>query len=216
MDPSQYGPFANIVALAAALVATFSVLLLKMLGGIKRWTWLATDSPPFLVTAGARVLAVALMAATYVTINGSNYGWFGAAAVVSGVLGFVSVTRFDRLRKLYVVPVPLVGPTGDQLLDKRGDPLFKNVVVGSEDQLRPEAAAALKDARERRGGVSLRQFMSGYGSQAVNDPEALWERGLLAGIGNRLTTSLMYVVLLAVITVFLAAFVIEVASKTPQ
>jgi hypothetical protein len=212
MDPSKYGPFANVVALAGALVTVFSVLLLKMLGGIKRWTWLASDSPPFLVTAGARIFAVALMAATYIAIDGSNYGWFGAAAVVSGILGFRSVVYFDRLRKLYVVPVPLVGPSGDQLLDKRGAQLFNNVVIGPEEELRPEAAAALKEARQRQG-VSLRQFMSGYGSP-VNDPESLWDRSCLASIANKLTTSLMYVTLLAVMTVFLAAFVIEVASKT--
>lgn len=214
MDPSQYGPFANVVALAGALVAVFSILLLKMLGGIKRWTWLASDSPPFLVTAGARVFAVALMAATYVTIDGANYGWFVVAAVVSGVLGFISVTRFDHLRKLHVVPVPLVGPKGDQLLDKRGVPLFNNVVIGSEAQLRPEAAEALKEARQQPG-VSLRQFMSGYGSP-VNDPEALWDRGYLAGIANKLTTFLMYVALLAVMSVFLATFVIEVATRSPR
>ena len=91
---------------------------------------------------------------------------------------------------------------------------FNNVVIGSEEQLRPEAAAALKQARERQG-VSLRQFMSGYGSP-VNDPETLWDKGRLAGIANKVTTSLMYVVLLAVMTVFLAAFVIEVASKSPS
>ncbi len=34
MDIAQYGPFANVVAVALALVATFSVLLLKMLGRI--------------------------------------------------------------------------------------------------------------------------------------------------------------------------------------
>ncbi len=211
MDPSQYGPFANVVALAAALVAVFGVLLLKMLGGVKRWTWLAADTPPFLVAAGARVLAVALMAVTYVSIDPSNYSWFGAAAVVSGVLGFFSVTRFDRLRKLHVAPVPLVGSDGNQLQDQRGATLVKNVVIGSEEQLRSEAAAALKAARER-GGVSLGKFMSGYGSP-VNDPEALWDRAVLADIANKLTTSLMHVVLLAVMTVFLAAFVIEVGMK---
>lgn len=212
MDPTQYGPFANVVAVAAALVAVFGVLLLKMLGGLKRWTWLAAESAPFLVATGARVLAVALMAATYVTIDPLNYGWFGAAAVLSGVLGFISVIRFDRLRKLHVIHVPLVGPEGGPLQDKRGVPLFTNVVVGSEKQLRSEAAAALKQARERQG-VSLRQFMSGYGSP-VNDPEALWERDVLAGIAHKLTGSLMHVVLLAVMTVFLSAFVIEIASRS--
>lgn len=211
MDPSQYGPFANVVALAGALVAVFGVLLLKMLGGVRRWTWLAADTPPFLVAAGPRVLAVALMAVTYVTIDPSNYGWFGVAAVVSGVLGFFSVSRFDRLRKLHVAPVPLVGSDGNQLQDHRGAKLVKNVVIGSEEQLRPEAAAALKAARER-GGVSLGKFMSGYGSPP-NDPEALWDRTVLADTANKLTTSLMHVVLLAVMTVFLAAFVIEVGIK---
>lgn len=212
MDPSQYGPFANVVALGGALVAVFGALLLKMLGGLKRWAWLAADSPPFLVAAGARVLAVALMAVTYVTIDTFNYRWFGAAAVLGGMLGFVSVARFDRLRKLHVVPVPLVGANGASLQDKRGAPLVKNVVIGAEEQLRPEAAAALKAARAR-GGVSLPKFMSGYGSP-VNDPEALWDRDILASIANRLTTSLMHVVLLAVMTVFLAAFVIDVARRS--
>jgi len=211
MDASQYGPFVNVLALAGALVAVFGSLLLKMLGGVKRWTWLAADTPSFLVAAGARVLAVALMAVTYVTIDTSNYGWFGVAAVVSGVLGFLSVTRFDRLRKLHVASVPLVGSNGSQLQDQHGAMLVKNVVIGSEEQLLPEAAAALKVARER-GGVSLVKFMSGYGSP-VNDPEALWERKVLAGTANKLTTSLMHVVLLAVMTVFLAAFVIEVGMK---
>jgi hypothetical protein len=212
MDPSQYGPFANVVALAAALVAVFGVLLLKMLGGLKRWAWLAADSPPFLVAAGARVLAVALMAVTYVTINSSNYRWFGVAAVVSGGLGFISVVRFDRLRKLHVAPVPLVGANGEALQDEHGVPLVTNVVIGTEQQLRSEAAAALAAAR-KRGGISLRKFMSGYGSP-VNDPETLWDRTILAGLGNKLTSSLMHVVILAVMTVFLAAFVIDVAGKS--
>lgn len=212
MDPNQYGPFANVVALAGALVAVFGVLLLKMLGGVKRWTWLAADSPPFLVAAGARVLAVALMAVTYVTINSSNYGWFGVAAVASGVLGFISVARFDRLRKLHIAPVSPVGPDGKPLQDERGDPVVNNLVIGLEEQLRPEAAAALKAAR-KHAGLSLRKFMSGYGSP-VNDPEALWDRSVLSGIANKLTTSLMHVVLLAVMTVFLAAFIIEVGSES--
>lgn len=212
MDPNEYGPFANIVALAAALVAVFGALLLKMLGGLKRWAWLAADSPPFLVAAGARVLAVALMAITYVTIDTSNYAWFGATAVAGGILGFISVARFDRLRKLHVVPIPLVASDGAPLQDGRGAQLVKNIVIGSEEQLRPEAADALKAARER-GGVSLPKFMSGYGSP-VNDPEALWDREILARIANKLTTSLMHVVLLAVMTVFLAAFVIDVARKS--
>ena len=103
MNLSQYGPFANIVGLAGALVATFSMLLLKMLGSVKRWTWLASGAPPFLVTAAARMLSVALMAVTYVTISKTNYGWFAAAAVLCGVLGFIAIVRFDCLRERHVV-----------------------------------------------------------------------------------------------------------------
>lgn len=214
MNPSDYGPFVNVVAIAAALVATFSVLLLKMLGRTTRWTWLVDDSPPFLVTAGARMLAVTLMATTYITINGSNYRLFGIAAILCGVLGFLAVARFDHLRKLHVVKIPLVMADGTQSLDAKGKPLYESVVIGSEAELRSSAKADLVAARKERGGLSLVQFMSGYGAKKVNDPEALWDRGLLAKKSNTLTTTLMCVVLLAVMAVFLAAFVIEAASRS--
>lgn len=213
MDLSRYGPFANVVALASALVATFSVLLLKMLGGVKRWTWLASGSPPFLVTAAARVLAVALMAVTYVTINKSNYRWFGAAAVLTGLLGFAAIVRFDRLRKLHVVPIPMVGADGKPLVDKKKNALEQNVVIGLESDLRGEAKAAIAETRKKKGGLSVRQFMSGYGAQRVNDPEALWDSALLARISSSLTTTLMCVVLLAVMAVFWSAFTIEAAGR---
>src|SRR3546814_296786 len=86
MDLGQYGVFANIVAIACALVATFSVMLLKLLGSFKRWAWLVPETPPFLATAGARILAVAVMATTYISIDATNYRWFGLAAVILGVL----------------------------------------------------------------------------------------------------------------------------------
>ena len=54
--------------------------------------------------------------------------------------------------------------------------------------------------------------MSGYGSP-VNDPEALWEKQVLVDIANKLTISLMIIMLLAVMTLFWAAFVIEVYNK---
>jgi hypothetical protein len=213
MNLGRYGPFANVVALASALVATFSVLLLKMLGGVKRWSWLASGSPPFLVTAGARVVSVALMAVTYVTISKLNYRYFGGAAVVLGLLGFGAIVRFDRLRKLHVVSIPMVGADGKPLLDKKKKPLEQNVVVGLESQLRDEARVALADARKKKGGLSVRQFMSGYGAQRVNDPEALWDPALLAGLSSSLTTTLMWILLLAVMTLFLSAFVIDAAGR---
>jgi hypothetical protein len=213
MNPSEYGPFANIVAIACALVATFSALLLKMIGGVKRWSWLSGDSPSFLVSAGARVLAIALMAAIYITINRSNFQFFAVGAIACGVLGFAAIARFDRLRKRHVISIPRVGSDGRQLLDKRKRPMTRNIVIASESQLRPEVSRDLENARRNHGGLSLAQFMSGYGVQ-VNDPAALWDHDLLADLANELTKALMYVVLFAVITLFLAAFVIDVAGKS--
>jgi hypothetical protein len=213
MDLGKYGPFANIVALALALVATFSVLLLKMLGRVKQWTWLVSGTPPFLVTGAARMLAVALMAVTYVTIDKANYLWFGGAAILSGMFGFVAVFRFDRLRRLHIRSIPMVGADGRPMMDKKRRPLEQNVVIGSEDDMRSEAKAALAKARRTKGGLSVLQFMSGYGAQRVNDPEALWDSALLVNIGSKLTITLMCILLLSVMTVFWAAFTIDVAGK---
>src|SRR5579864_6144868 len=99
MHLEKYGPFANVVVLASALVATFSILLLKMLGRMNRWTWLASNLPSFLVTAGARALAISLMATTYVLIDKANYLWFAGAAIASGIVCFASIVSFDKLRK---------------------------------------------------------------------------------------------------------------------
>jgi hypothetical protein len=214
MQADQFGPFANVVALACALVATFSMLLLKMLGGLKRWTWLAGGSPPFLVTAGARMFAVALMAITYVSISATNYRWFGGAAVICGLIGFLCVARFDGLRQRHVVAIPLVAADGTVLKDRQGRDQNASVVIGPESKMRSEAASAFGQARQK-GGVSLSKFMSGYGSP-VNDPGSIWEHALLARIANRLTTLLMCVLLLAVMTVYLAAFTIEAARGDVQ
>ena len=208
----KYGPFVNIVAIALALVATFSTLLLKMLGNIKQWTWLTSGSPSFLITTGAKMLALILMAITYVAINDSNCLWFGIGAVLIGSFGFWSVVRFDHLRKLHIVSIPLIGKNGQQLVDNKNNPRFENVVIGLESQLRPEANTALEEARKQKGGLSLTQFMAGYGAQRVNDPEALWDRGILAAISNKLSVILMCIVLSAVMVLFLAAFIVEVAS----
>ena len=213
MDIGKYGPFANIVALALALVATFSVLLLKMLGRVKQWTWLVSGTPPFLVTAAARMLAVALMAVTYVTINKANFLWFGGAAILAGISGFAAVFRFDHLRRLHIRPIPIVGADGRPMMDKKRRALEQNVVIGSEDDMRPEAKAALAEARKTKGGLSVLQFMSGYGAQRVNDPEALWDSAILVNISSKLTITLMGILLLSVMTLFWAAFTIQTAGK---
>jgi hypothetical protein len=210
MNTDQYGPFASIVGIACALVATFSLLLLKMLGGMKRWSWLAGGSPSFLITGGARVMSVALMALTYVTITVTNYRWFAVAAVVTAVIAFICLIVFDRLRQTYVVAVPLVGSDGAALLDSRGREQSVSLVIGGEKNMREEARLAFEQAR-RTAGVSLKKFMSGYGSPP-NDPSAIWPDSVLAKIGNYLSTLLMCFVLLTVLTLFLAAFSIDTRS----
>ena len=58
MDLNQFGPFATVIAIAAALVAAFGWTLLNAVGRIPRWAALIHDTPTFLVTAGARALAL--------------------------------------------------------------------------------------------------------------------------------------------------------------
>ncbi|MBK9966624.1 MAG: hypothetical protein IPP07_17785 [Holophagales bacterium] len=203
----QYGPFINLMSVAAALVSLFSTMLLKSVGRVSKWTWLVTETPSFMVTAGARAVAVSIMALTYVTISPSNHQLFATGAVLAGLLCAGAIWRFDLLRR------PLLAPNGKQLT-KHGIPRSRAVLIGSEAQLLTQAAAALQKAREERGGISLRQFMSGYGAQSVNDPEALWDRGLLAGIGAALSTLIMLVMLSAVVALFLGAFVIYVHGAT--
>jgi len=165
------------------------------------------------VTAAARMFAVALMAVTYVTISKSNYGWFAAAAVLCGVLGFVAVARFDHLRERHVVPIAMVGADGKPLLDRRKQVVQQNVVIGLESDLRDDVKVALADARKKKAGLSVRQFMSGFGPQRVNDPEALWDPALLADTRSSLTITLMCIVLLSVMALFLSAFTIAVFNR---
>lgn len=215
MSPGEYGPFANTVAIAGALVATFGIILLKILGRMKKWTWLVGENiaPGFLVASGARILAVALMAAIYILITVPNHVWFLAVAGVFGILGFYAVTRFDKLRKLYTHKVPLVAADGSHLKDKSGQPVYTSLVIGSEKDMKPQAKRDYAAAQKARGGLSITDFMSGYGSTTLNDPEAVWDRSLLVDNSARLTRSLMYIVLCAVLSLFTAALVIEVASR---
>jgi hypothetical protein len=86
-------------------------------------------------------------------------------------------------------------------------------VIGLESDLREDARAAFVEARKKKAGLSVRQFMSGFGPQRLNDPEALWDSALLANTRSSLTMTLMCVVLLGVMALFLAAFTIEVFNR---
>lgn len=213
MQLGEYGPFAEIIFIASTIVATFSTLLLKMLGRLNQWTWLVDDTPSFIVRAGAKAGAIALMVFVYITINISNYGWFLLSAAVCGMLSMMMIVKFDRLRKLHVMSVPIVDIDGNQLSDRKGKATSTNVIIGSESNMKQQAIIDLRQARQEYGGLSLVQFMKGYGSNKLNDPEALWDRELLALISNKLTMNLVFIVLLSVMTLFCATMVIVVVQQ---
>jgi hypothetical protein len=211
----RFGPFAVVVGVAFAIVAVVTAFIPRVLGRVDKWTYLTSDSPTFLVRGGAQIAAVAAIGVTFVFVDKNNYRWFLIAVLVVGVLGFIFVSRFDRQRKIHVVQIPLVGADGKQLTDARGQLQSKNVVIGEENNMRPTAQEALKDARKVRPVLSVVGFMGGYGDNEVNEPLNLWEPGVLATISNRLTTLLMLIVLSAVLSLFWAALVVSIYLENP-
>jgi hypothetical protein len=96
------------LVIAAVLVTIFSTLLMKAVGKVSQWTFLADDSPAFMVTAGARALAIALIVLAFIFIDKSNYGWFGGAAAICAFLMIVLIGWFDHVRKAHICKVPLL------------------------------------------------------------------------------------------------------------
>jgi hypothetical protein len=181
-----------------------------MLGGVGKWTGLVADTPPFLVAAGARVLAVVMIVLATIFIDTSNYPWFASLAVLTAVLTVVSIVRFDRDRRMYVASVQEVSTDGSPLTNSIGQPVLRKLVIGTERELEPDAATAFAKARQKHG-VSLERFMAGYG-QAINVPTALWPREVLVAHSMALTTGLIYIVLGGVVSLFLAAIVLDVSG----
>ena len=209
MDTSEYGPFASIIGVAAALIATFSLLLLKSVGRVAQWTWLLDDTPPFLVTVGVRGIAVALIGASFILIDQSNYIIFTGVAVVFGIAALMLIVWFDRLRRAHTCDVPRMVTDGSQATDDKGRSLFKVVVIGSLEDMNPKA----REAYDKLTGVSLCKFISGFGGNTVNDPAAIWDQGILAAIANKMTMILMGILLSAVMALYLAASAIEVHQR---
>lgn len=209
MDIGKYGPFATTIAISAALIAVFSVILLKSVGKVSQWTWLIHDTPSFMVTAGARAVVVALVAATFVFIDANNYRWFVGGAVIFGITAFILIGYFDRLRKQHLCEVPILNTDGTQAKTFWRTPKFEMLVIGSKDDMNSEAEKAYK----RASGLSLCKFMSGFGRNGVNDPAAIWDMKTLAKISNRMTMALMGILLCAVMALYLAATSIEVHQR---
>jgi hypothetical protein len=206
MFTGKYGPFAEIITIAAALVAVFSLLLLKAVGKVSQWTWLIGDAPSFVVTAGARAVAIALIALSFIFIDKTNYGWFGVVAAAFAIVAALLIGRFNHLRMAHICKVPALNANGSQATTFFGSPKYEQLVIGDENNMTQAAAEAYKQARP----VSLCKFMSGYGRNRVNDPEAIWSKVTLARISNAMTMALMGILLCAVMALYLAASSIEV------
>jgi hypothetical protein len=209
MFSGKYGPFATTIAIAATLFAVFGVLLMKAVGKVSQWTFLADDSPPFMVTAGARALAIALIALTFIFIDNSNYSWFGGAAAICAVLMTIFIARFDRVRKMHICKVPLLDEDGHQKKGWFGSLKWQMVVVGSENDMKQQAATHYRTF----GAGSLCKFLSGYGQNEVNNPEAIWTKETLARISSHMTMLLIGILLCGVMTLYLAASAIEVHQR---
>ena len=214
MDPGQYGPFTNIVTIAAALVAVFSVLLLKTMGRMRRWTWLVDSSPPFIIKVPIQVLSIAFMAFVYITISKDNYFWYTAVALICAVAFVALIYQFDQKRRIHVLSIPEVAPNGSQLLDSKKEKVFRQVIIGTVETMNSQAKTAFSIAQQS-GPLTLVKFMSGYGSPP-NDPEVLWDRVCLAKLGSKMSLYLMLIGILGVITLFLASIIIDVSTSQPS
>lgn len=205
----DFGPLTNVAAGALSLVALFASLVPRAIGKLNSWAALADRPPNILTLAPARILSVVVMAISYVTIDSRTRWIWMTIAAGSAIALMLCVFRFDHMRRLHIASIPEVGADGRPLVDAKGQPVVRNVVIGSESKLRLGAAGALEEAR-RKGGVSLRDFMAGYGVR-LNDPSTLWEDGYLVRVATGLARYLTAIVLFGVVGLFLAALILDTA-----
>lgn len=210
MSLEEYGPFGTVVTVALALIATFGLMLVKMFGRAKKWAWIAGEDAPFILTAGSRAVVVGVIAVTYLTINKTNYMWFGCGAILAGVVMALLLARFDRLRKLHVREVPIVAADGSQAKDDKGKLLSKQIVIGTEEDMRPDAKADYAAARKTHGGLSPIEFLAGYGAAKMYDPESCWTASVLSVASNRLTMLVLWIFVGGVLALYLASSAIEI------
>lgn len=210
MNVQDYGPFASVVAIAAALVSVFSVLLLKSVGPTARWSWLAADNASFMSTAAARVISVAIIGITFTSINQTNYNLVGIAAIGIAIAFFVFVTMFNNQRLIHTCEVPEVAADGSVTKDKRGNARHRSIVIGTQATMR----AAARTAYEQTHGADICKFVSGYGVNEVNNPANVWDRQELARISTRLTTLVTLIFLCGVLALYLSAAAIEMYLRS--
>ena len=211
MDLAQYGPFAATIAVAAALAASFSLLLVKSVGRLTDWAWLGGGAPPVLLSTAAKSPAFALIVLTFITITRDNYLVFVVLSGLSGILVAYLAIRLQHHRVVHVVSVPETASDGSHKQDADGKPVYRSVVIGTEADMLPHAAGAYAAARANDASLTLPRFMSGYATP--NDPAAIWSPQTLATVRDHLCMFAMATILAAVMSLYLAASAAEAAMR---
>ncbi len=213
MDLNDYGPFAAVVAIAAALVSTFALLLIKSVGRLKKWTWLIHDAPDFLVAAGARAFAVGMIALTFLTINSSNALFFSLGSIIFAGTMVYLVSKFNKMRKIHIHGIPVSDADGTHAVDKDGNKKYEYIIIGTESTMNSQSKGDFININKQYGPTSLDDFISGL--PTPYDVKAVWSPEHLAEIGNRLTMLLMGIVLCGVMALYLAASSVEAFLRVP-
>jgi hypothetical protein len=212
-DVQHYGPFGTVIAIAAALAAVFSLLVLKSFGGIQQWVWLTEETPPFVVTVPTRAVAVVLIAGTFVLISRQNASLFLYAAGGFGLIAFVLVAWFDRYRRIHTYAVPLLSGDGQQAFDPHGRPRSRHLAIGLESNMRPNVRKIFEELREEHPALTIEQFLAGFGVSKTNDPNTAWDKALLADVASTMTLTLMTALLCGIMALYIAASVVEVSQR---
>lgn len=208
---NDYGIFMDIASIALALFAIFNLLVLKTIGKITNWSSLVEGSPSFLVKTASKLTVFSMIALTYLTINQSNYIWFLFIDVVIALIAVKLILDFNYLRKVHSMEIPQVMANGAQLTNFRKRPKYKNIIVGKIDDMTKVARIQFNKAQKTDASLTLKKFMSGFG---MYDPEALWDRLLLAEISNKLTMLLIFIITSGALVLYLSSIVINVYIKT--
>jgi hypothetical protein len=211
IDVDKFGPFANTMAVATFLVATFAGLLFKAMGRISRWTWFVPTTSTFMILLPARVISWALIAVTYVLINPDNYIIFFGLAIVLAIVAFWQFFVFNRLRIIHVMEIPEVGNDGQPLVIN-GKEIKRSIVIGTEKDMMPRIKKIFREACEQHRDLTIRKFLSGFGN-AIYDPFNVWPAEVLARISNGLTAALVYTMFGAVMTLYLASLSLSIWMK---
>lgn len=201
----EYGVFSAIVATAGALVLTFSAMIVNMIGRARKWTWMVAEQSPDIPMLGAKVAGIVILAATYLKAKPSNADWFLGLAAAFAIVAVVAIVRFNGLRKLHVLLIPVVGADGTQQRDARGRLVFEPKLIGKEHDMLKRAKKHFEAAKKERKALTFSGFIAGYGPY---DAEAIWGREYLARLENRFMTLLMTIFLSVSVPLFMVALVI--------